>query len=113
MVILLSEFNVKLKIFLQIFTFSMKVDQIALPRFSLMIALDSGKQVSFSEGGDRAGIPVIFLPGISGNRFWTAIYDEVARENGIRLITFDRPGRGGCEPMRKGWGFHSWAGMSI
>ena len=88
-------------------------DPTLLPRFSLMINLDSGKQVSFSEGGDRAGIPVIFIPGASGNRFWTVIYDDLAREHGIRLITFDRPGRGGCEPLKKGWGFHSWAGKIL
>ena len=84
-----------------------------LPRFSLLLTLKSGKQVSFSEGGDRAGVPVIFIPGASGNRMWTAIYDSLARENGIRLICFDRPGRGVSEHPKslKDWSFDSIGGI--
>ena len=84
---------------------------VALPRFSLLLTLKSGHQISFAEGGDRAGIPVIFIPGASGNRLWTAVYDQMAREHGIRLITFDRPGRGVSHPPKsmKEWSFQSFA----
>lgn len=90
-------------------------DILALPRYSLLLTLKSGRQISFSEGGDRAGVPVIFIPGVSGNRVWTAVYDDLAREFGIRFITFDRPGRGVSEPPKslKDWSFHSWGGTLL
>jgi hypothetical protein len=90
-------------------------DMTSLPRMSLLLTLSSGRQISFSEGGDRAGIPVVFIPGVSGNRLWTAIYDELAREHGIRFITFDRPGRGVSQPPKslKEWSFQSWGGRLL
>ena len=87
-------------------------DILSLPRFSLLLTLKSGQQISFSEGGDRAGVPVIFIPGSSGNRFWTAVYDDLAREHGLRFITFDRPGRGVSQAPKslKDWSFQSLGG---
>ncbi|EGF82417.1 hypothetical protein BATDEDRAFT_31346, partial [Batrachochytrium dendrobatidis JAM81] len=82
------------------------------PCFSLTVKLRSGEQLSYAEIGDKAGYPVVWIPGPNYNRFLMAIYENMAIESGLRIICFDRPGRGASTPLRhpKLWEFRSLAG---
>lgn len=55
--------------------------------------------LSYTEYGDPAGVPVVFLHGTPGSRVLGTLFDSVAEANGIRLLTFDRPGYGQSTPM--------------
>ncbi|KAI8910142.1 Alpha/Beta hydrolase protein [Gorgonomyces haynaldii] len=81
------------------------------PRSSLLLKLRSGEQLSYCECGPATGIPVVWFQGPTHNRFVIGLYEEMANELGLRLICFDRPGRGASTPPRypKEWGFDSWA----
>eukprot|EP00842_Homolaphlyctis_polyrhiza_P000313 jgi/Hompol1/1282/HPOL_001159-RA len=81
------------------------------PRFSQSLKLKSGEQVSFADVGDKQGIPVVWFSGPTYNRLMMALYEEMALANGIRLLCFDRPGRGASTPPSnpKEWEFRSWA----
>jgi hypothetical protein len=83
------------------------------PRMSQLIKLKSGEQISYAEVGQRDGTPVIWIGGPCSNRFIVALYADVCMELGLRLISFDRPGRGVSTPLRnpKDWSFASWAGI--
>lgn len=83
-------------------------------RLSSVITLASGEQMSYGEVGDREGLPCVWFGGPCSNRFIIALYDEICLELGIRLICFDRPGRGASTPLRnpKDWSFESIAGNS-
>jgi pimeloyl-ACP methyl ester carboxylesterase len=82
-------------------------------RMSKVIRLASGEQITIAEAGDRKGIPCFWIGGPCSNRFIVAIYHEMCTELGIRLIAFDRPGRGGSSPLRnpKEWKFGSYASI--
>ncbi|KAI8927843.1 hypothetical protein BC831DRAFT_394262, partial [Entophlyctis helioformis] len=84
---------------------------LARPRFSQTLTLMSGEQVSFAEAGDKQGFPVVWFAGPNSNRLLMALYDDMARESGLRLLCFDRPGRGASTPLRypKQWEFRSWS----
>ncbi|KAJ3255333.1 hypothetical protein HK103_006356 [Boothiomyces macroporosus] len=80
-------------------------------RTSLLLTLKSGEKLSYAEVGDRNGIPTLWINGPTANRFLIALYDEVCTELGVRLISFDRPGRGASSPLKdpKYWTFASFA----
>jgi pimeloyl-ACP methyl ester carboxylesterase len=82
-------------------------------RMSQVIKLASGEQISYAEVGDRSGTPVIWFGGPCSNRFIIALYADVCTEMGLRLLCFDRPGRGASTPLRnpKHWSFASWTGI--
>jgi pimeloyl-ACP methyl ester carboxylesterase len=50
----------------------------------------------YEELGDPDGTPVVLFHGAPGSRLF-APPDDVVRELGVRLVTFDRPGFGGSE----------------
>ncbi|ODQ49745.1 alpha/beta-hydrolase [Saitoella complicata NRRL Y-17804] len=47
----------------------------------------------------HGGFPVICLVGMGLNRMITAFYDDLAHSLGLRIITPDRPGVGGSDPV--------------
>jgi len=62
------------------------------------VPLESGRKLQVLDEGDPRGRPIFWLHGTPGCRLMSAqlIYD--AREKGIRLIGYDRPGYGGSTP---------------
>ena len=54
-----------------------------------------GRTVAVLVGGDPAGIPVLRLHGTPGGRWLSEGESVQARERGIRLIAYGRPGYGG------------------
>ncbi|MFB6195381.1 MAG: alpha/beta fold hydrolase [Haloplanus sp.] len=54
---------------------------------------DRGR-VAYVEYGDPDGVPVLFFHGTPGSRLLGSLYDEAARERGVRLLALDRPGYG-------------------
>jgi hypothetical protein len=85
-------------------------DFLISPRSSLLVKLKSGQQISYAEAGDKHGHPAIWIGGPNTNRFIIGLYDSLATEMGLRLLCFDRPGRGASTPLKypKEWAFDSW-----
>ncbi len=54
-----------------------------------------GRALQLSEAGDPSGFPVVAQHGTPGSRVLYDEHDALAREQGIRLIGYDRPGYGG------------------
>lgn len=86
-------------------------DFLTRPSASLLIKLKAGEQMSYCQVGDSTGIPVVWFAGPNSNRFVVGLYEAVCLEMGIRLLCFDRPGRGASTALRypKEWTFGSWA----
>ncbi|MGM0388520.1 MAG: alpha/beta fold hydrolase [Natrinema limicola] len=61
-------------------------------------SLDEGRQLADTEYGCSDGVPVVFLHGIPGSCRLGALFETVAREQGIRLLAFERPGYGYSTP---------------
>src|SRR2546427_12571332 len=57
-----------------------------------------GRNLRVQEGGDSGGRPVLVHGGTPNSRNLYRPHLEVALEQGIRLISYDRPGYGGATP---------------
>lgn len=57
------------------------------------IDLPDGRMLAVSEFGSADGVPVVFIAGAACSRAMNA-YGPAARDRGVRMITFDRPGLG-------------------
>src|ERR1700737_1533457 len=57
-----------------------------------------GRSVRVPEGGDSRGRPVLVHSGTPNSRHLYGPHLELALEQGIRLISYDRPGYGGGRP---------------
>jgi pimeloyl-ACP methyl ester carboxylesterase len=66
------------------------------PRADLTLALPHGRTLAYAEWGDPAGQPVLFLHRSPGSRLFDPGPDATAA---VRLITVDRPGYGGTDPV--------------
>ncbi|WP_369211284.1 alpha/beta fold hydrolase [Streptomyces flavofungini] len=64
-----------------------------------MITLRCGRKVQFEEYGDPAGTPALWFHGAASSRLEGGFLDAPARECGLRLISLDRPGVGGSDPL--------------
>lgn len=53
-----------------------------------------GRRVAYAEWGDPAGDPVVAFHGMPGSRAFGGVYDDHARDCGVRVLAFDRPGYG-------------------
>ncbi|SEW15630.1 alpha/beta fold hydrolase [Halobacterium jilantaiense] len=53
-----------------------------------------GHRVAYAAFGDHDGEPVVAFHGTPGSRLFGRLYDAPARERGVRLLAFDRPGYG-------------------
>lgn len=58
------------------------------------LALPDGRQAQLWQGGDPAGLPVVFFHGCPDSRLAAVPGDAAARAAGVRLIAVNRPGYG-------------------
>jgi pimeloyl-ACP methyl ester carboxylesterase len=61
----------------------------------LSVSTPDGRTLTVREGGDSQGVPVITCHGTPGSSVLYGPHLEDAKERGIRLIAYDRPGFGG------------------
>lgn len=59
--------------------------------------LSDGRKMGYIEYGDLNGFPIFAFHGTPGSRVWLPGDDEIAKANGVRLITVDRPGYGNSD----------------
>lgn len=56
------------------------------------------RSIAVRDAGDLGGAPVVYFHGTPGSRLDVRVAEEHAATDGIRLISFDRPGYGGSGP---------------
>jgi hypothetical protein len=72
----------------------------------------AGQVLSYAEVGDPRGYPVVVFLGLGCVRYLVALYDEVARAEGIRLICIDRWGLGKSQDVpAESRGLLEWANV--
>lgn len=59
------------------------------------ISVPDGRQLQVHEAGDPGGFPVVMQHGTPASGLLYGPHAELAREQGVRLIGYDRPGYGG------------------
>ena len=64
------------------------------PHADRVARLDDERTVAYAEYGDPSGRPLLALHGTPGSRVFGELFDDVARERGVRVIAPDRPGFG-------------------
>ncbi len=71
------------------------------PAPDLVVTLADGRRLAVDDRGDPGGIPVVFFHGTPDTRVARHPDDSIARDLGIRVIAFDRPGLGSsdADPM--------------
>jgi pimeloyl-ACP methyl ester carboxylesterase len=68
------------------------------PLADAALRLADGRQLAWAEWGDPRGSPIVFLHPSPGSRMFCPDAQATARA-GVRLITVDRPGYGGSDPV--------------
>jgi pimeloyl-ACP methyl ester carboxylesterase len=63
-----------------------------------VLRLSDGRVVAYTEWGEPAGSPVLYVHGTPHSRIWCPDA-AVTREAGVRLVIPDRPGFGGSDPQ--------------
>jgi len=71
-----------------------------MPDKALIVNTSSGRRLTFSEWGDRAGYPVFYLHGTPGSRLSRYPDESLIQSAGTRMVTYDRPGYGGSDRQR-------------
>jgi pimeloyl-ACP methyl ester carboxylesterase len=59
-----------------------------------------GRTLTVREGGDPAGLPVLFISGTPGSSTIYPPHGRDAEERGVRLFSYDRPGYGGSTRLK-------------
>ncbi|SEO86271.1 Pimeloyl-ACP methyl ester carboxylesterase [Halorientalis persicus] len=62
------------------------------------IELRDGRELGYAAVGDPDGEPLLLFHGFPNSRVFAAAFDEVAREQGVRVIAPERPGVGVSDP---------------
>lgn len=62
------------------------------------VTLSDGRQLGYAEFGDPGGAPLLLCHGFPNSRVFGALFDAAGREEGVRVITPDRPGMGVSDP---------------
>jgi pimeloyl-ACP methyl ester carboxylesterase len=75
------------------------VDTVAVVHREVRVA---NRHVTVRAAGDPDGSAVLYFHGTPGSRLDVAFGDAVARDVGVRTVSFDRPGYGGSEPAAFG-----------
>jgi pimeloyl-ACP methyl ester carboxylesterase len=57
-----------------------------------------GRAIGYADVGDPDGDPLFVFHGFPNSRVFGALFDEVAREHGLRIIAPERPGFGVSDP---------------
>jgi pimeloyl-ACP methyl ester carboxylesterase len=71
-----------------------------LSGFGGEVRTGDGRSVMFAERGSRDGTPVLYVHGMPSCRFEQRfIPDAVLDRFGVRLVSWDRPGYGGSDPL--------------
>ncbi|MFA5939737.1 MAG: alpha/beta hydrolase [Sinimarinibacterium sp.] len=65
----------------------------------LELRLTDGRKMAYAEYGLRSGKPLLMLHGTPGGRLQAQIFDQAARDSGVRVIATDRPGMGRSDPV--------------
>lgn len=65
---------------------------------SSVLTLADGRMIGYAQYGDLNGKAMIVLHGILGSRLENALFDDNAKELGIRIIGIERPGYGWSSP---------------
>jgi pimeloyl-ACP methyl ester carboxylesterase len=63
------------------------------------VRLADGRRLAYDEAGDAGGRPLLFLHGLGSSRRARHPDDGIAAGVGVRLLTVDRPGTGGSDPV--------------
>jgi pimeloyl-ACP methyl ester carboxylesterase len=63
------------------------------------VRLADGRRLAYDEAGDAAGRPLLFFHGLGSSRRVRHPDDGIAAGIGVRLLTLDRPGIGGSDPL--------------
>lgn len=63
-----------------------------------LLRLPGGRSVHLWQGGDPAGMPVLFFHGTPDSRLAARPGDTAARDSGVRLVAVNRPGYGRSDP---------------
>ncbi|MCT9097798.1 alpha/beta fold hydrolase [Haloarchaeobius sp. HME9146] len=63
-----------------------------------VLTLSDGRTLGYAETGDPAGRPVLTFHGIPNGRLGAAVFDQVGRDLGVRVIAPERPGVGVSDP---------------
>jgi pimeloyl-ACP methyl ester carboxylesterase len=63
-----------------------------------LIEAGDGRKLAVVEDGDPNGVPVLVHNGTPNSRLLYGLHVADARERGIRLMSYDRPGYGGSDP---------------
>jgi pimeloyl-ACP methyl ester carboxylesterase len=66
---------------------------------TLTVTASDGRTLMVEVGGDAAGQPILAHNGTPNSRHLYGPWLEDAEQNGIRLISYDRPGYGGSTPQ--------------
>jgi pimeloyl-ACP methyl ester carboxylesterase len=74
---------------------SLAADAAADPR---TVTLPDGRELGYAEFGDPDGTPLVLCHGFPNSRVFGALFDAAGREQGVRVITPDRPGMGVSDP---------------
>lgn len=61
---------------------------------SRVVTLDGGRTLHVWEGGEPHGVPVVFHHGTPSGRLQAVLGAESAHRQGVRLVSFNRPGYG-------------------
>ena len=64
------------------------------------VTTPDGRTLTVREGGDPAGVPVLSMSGTPGSSTLYEPHVRDAEEQGIRLLSYDRPGYGGSSPNK-------------
>lgn len=62
------------------------------------IVLSDGRKLRYAEWGDRSGRPMFLFHGAPASR-WFVPDPSVTADGGVRMVTVDRPGYGGSDPL--------------
>ncbi|MFC5134334.1 MULTISPECIES: alpha/beta fold hydrolase [Haloferacaceae] len=72
------------------------------------VDLADGRTLAYTDCGPPDGFPVVLHHGTPGSRLFAALFADDAAEEGVRLITPDRPGYGRSSPPPDGWSRRDW-----
>ncbi len=64
-----------------------------------IVQLNDGRNLAWYEYGDPAGLPCIYITGTPASGLLGILYDEAAKQAGVRFISVDKPGYGHSDFM--------------
>jgi pimeloyl-ACP methyl ester carboxylesterase len=75
---------------------------------SRSVRLPDGRRLGYADRGDPDGAPLLLFHGFPNSRVFAALFDDIGRERGIRILAPERPGIGISDPL-PGREFAEWA----